>query len=132
MTIRMIISVDVDHFPGSEVGIRRILDIIEKRDILATFFVAGKFAEEYENVIMEIYSKGHEIGCHGYSHGLDTAENFVDLEANEQKKRLEKSSEILKNMSLLDIISKIFLGIMKMEMDFPILNPSQQIKYFKC
>ena len=103
MAIRMILTVDVDHFPGSEVGIGRILDILERRDIKATFFVAGKFAEEYENVIKEIDSRGHEIGCHGYSHGLDVAENFVDLEVPEQKKRIEKSSEILKGITGQDV-----------------------------
>ncbi|UCG70800.1 MAG: polysaccharide deacetylase family protein [Thermoplasmata archaeon] len=98
MKIRTILTVDVDHFPGSEDGIERILDIFERRGIKAMFFVAGKFALEYANVIMKIDSMGHEIGCHGYSHGLDTKENFVDLGFSEQKKRIEKSSEILKEI----------------------------------
>ncbi len=103
MTIRMVLSVDVDHFPGGEVGIERILDVMEAKGISAMFFVAGKFAQEYEDVIKDIDSRGHEIGCHGYSHGLDVAENFVDLEVDEQKKRIEKSSEILKGITGQDV-----------------------------
>lgn len=99
MTIRMILTVDVDHFPGSEVGIERISDILEKRGILAMFFVAGKYAEENENVIKEIKSKGHEIGCHGYSHGLDVSENFVDIDLAEQKNRIQKTSNILESIT---------------------------------
>ncbi|UCE37899.1 MAG: polysaccharide deacetylase family protein [Thermoplasmata archaeon] len=106
MTISTIISVDVDHFPGSEVGIERFLNIFDKRGLKAVFFVAGKFAEENEDIIKKIHLEGHEIGCHGYSHGLDTSENFVDMKAHEQKKRIIKSSEILMNITGQDV--KVF------------------------
>jgi peptidoglycan/xylan/chitin deacetylase (PgdA/CDA1 family) len=96
----------VDHFPGSEVGIKRILDLLDKRDIKAMFFVAGKFAKEYNEVIKDIHLKGHEIGCHGYSHGLDVDENFIDLDLTEQKIRIEKTSKILKGITGHDV--KIF------------------------
>jgi peptidoglycan/xylan/chitin deacetylase (PgdA/CDA1 family) len=99
MTGRLVVSVDVDHFPGSNIGIKRIMDILDEKGIKAMFFIAGKFAEENENVIKEIYLKGHEIGCHGYSHGLDVAENFVDLNIEEQKRRIERSSKILKDIT---------------------------------
>jgi peptidoglycan/xylan/chitin deacetylase (PgdA/CDA1 family) len=106
MTMKTILSVDVDHFPGSEVGIERIFDILEKRDIKAMFFVAGKFAEEYKGVIKEIEHKGHELGCHGYSHGLDITENFVDIDVNEQRNRIKMTSDILKGITSKDV--KIF------------------------
>jgi peptidoglycan/xylan/chitin deacetylase (PgdA/CDA1 family) len=70
------------------------------------FFVAGKFAEENQDVISRIKSNGHEIGCHGYSHGLDVEENFADMPEDEQRRRLEKSSEILKGITGEDV--KIF------------------------
>ena len=98
MKKRMILSVDVDHFPGSDVGIVRILDLLDRKGIKAAFFVAGKFAEEYGHVIKEIQVRGHEIGCHGYSHGLDLAENFVDIGLEEQRKRIEKASGILREI----------------------------------
>lgn len=106
MKKRTIISVDVDHFPGSEVGIDRILNVLDQKAILAMFFVAGKFAEEYENIIKKIHLKGHEIGCHGYSHGLDVSENFICMEYREQKKRIKRTSEILKGITRTDV--KVF------------------------
>lgn len=106
MTKRMIISVDVDHFPGSEIGIKRIMDILDERGVKAMFFIAGKFAEEYEDVIKDIYLNGHEIGCHGYSHGLDVSENFVDIGFDEQYGRIQKSSKILKDITGEDV--KVF------------------------
>jgi hypothetical protein len=96
---RMIISVDVDYFPGSEIGITRVLDIFNEKDIKAMFFVTGKYAEENESVIENIHDMGHEIGCHGYSHGLDISENFVDIEADEQIEKIAKSSKILKDIT---------------------------------
>jgi peptidoglycan/xylan/chitin deacetylase (PgdA/CDA1 family) len=106
MTKGLVVSVDVDHFPGSEIGIKRIMDILDERGIKAMFFIAGKFAEECEEVIKDIHLKGHEIGCHGYSHGLDVDENFVELDLEEQKRRIEKSSSILKGITGEDV--KIF------------------------
>ena len=103
MKNRTIISVDVDHFPGSETGVFRLLDLFNQRGIKAMFFVAGKFAEEYEYVISRIHLDGHEIGCHGYSHGLDISENFVDIDAGDQRIRIKKSSEKLKEITGEDV-----------------------------
>ena len=92
----MIISVDVDHFPGSEVGVERILDLLDDNKISSSFFITGRFGEEYPDVVREIDCRGHEIGCHGYSHGLDVEENFIDLDYPEQVDRIAKSTEILR------------------------------------
>jgi peptidoglycan/xylan/chitin deacetylase (PgdA/CDA1 family) len=99
MKKKVIISVDVDYFPKSESGIFRLLDLFDQMDIKGMFFVAGKYAEENDGIITQIHKRGHEIGCHGYSHGLDIDENFVDLQEDEQRRRLEKSSEILKGIT---------------------------------
>lgn len=106
MKKRTILTVDVDYFPGSEVGIERVLSLLEGKGIKAAFFIAGKFAEEYESVIKEINDKGHEIGCHGYSHGVDLSENFVDLDVVEQRNRIEKASDVLREIVGYDV--KIF------------------------
>ncbi len=98
MTRSMIISVDVDHFPGSEVGVGRILDLFDDKKISSSFFITGKFGEEYPEVVREIDKRGHEIGCHGYSHGLDVEENFVILPYEQQVERIAKATEILGNI----------------------------------
>jgi len=103
MKKKMLLTIDVDYHPGSEIGVEKILDLLDRKEIKATFFIAGKFAEEYEEVIEKIYNKGHEIGCHGYSHGKDQEENFVDLELDEQRKRIKVASEILSRISGGDI-----------------------------
>lgn len=95
MKKRTILSVDVDYFPGSEIGLKRILDLLETEDIKATFFITGRFAEDYNSAVSKLYNHGHEIGCHGYSHGLDLKENFMDLDIDEQRKRIEKATKAI-------------------------------------
>jgi peptidoglycan/xylan/chitin deacetylase (PgdA/CDA1 family) len=95
MKRKMILSVDVDHFPGSESGVQRILDILDDKGISSAFFITGKFGEEYPDVVKEINKRGHEIGCHGYSHGMDVEENFISMKYEEQVERISKSTKIL-------------------------------------
>lgn len=48
----------------------KILDIFDKHNVKGTFFVLGWVAERYPQLVKEIERRGHEIGCHGYSHRL--------------------------------------------------------------
>jgi len=46
----------------------RILDLFDRLGIRATFFILGEVASFYPDLVREIDSRGHEIGCHGYRH----------------------------------------------------------------
>lgn len=46
----------------------RLLSILRQRGVLATFFVVGKNAAAYPQVLRAIQADGHEIGNHSYSH----------------------------------------------------------------
>ena len=46
----------------------KILDLLERFNARATFFVVGQRAEEYPHLITEILSRGHEIANHTYTH----------------------------------------------------------------
>ncbi len=46
----------------------RILDLLSRRGVRATFFILGWVAERCPNLIKRIEALGHEIGCHGYAH----------------------------------------------------------------
>lgn len=48
--------------------VSRILDILEKHDAKATFFIGGCWADDNVACLRDIYSAGHEIGNHGYFH----------------------------------------------------------------
>ena len=48
--------------------LNRILDVLDKRGIMATFFCTGMMAKEFPYVVRLIQSRGHEIGCHSNIH----------------------------------------------------------------
>ncbi len=50
------------------IGYTRIMSLLRKYNVKATFFVLGKVIEEFPDIIKELIEEGHEIGCHSYSH----------------------------------------------------------------
>lgn len=46
----------------------RWLNLLDRYEAKATFFVLGRVAEKYPELVAEILNQGHEIGAHGYSH----------------------------------------------------------------
>lgn len=65
---------------GNRVGIPRILKVLEKYDVRATFFVPAVAALLHPEEQREIVRAGHEIGMHGWIHEL----NSVLPEADER------------------------------------------------
>ncbi len=47
-----------------------LLDELDKRGLKGTFFCLGWLAERHPDIIREIDSRGHQIGCHSYQHEL--------------------------------------------------------------
>ncbi len=45
-----------------------LLDLLDRRNVRATFFVLGWVAERYPRLVEAIRSAGHEIASHGFSH----------------------------------------------------------------
>ena len=77
------LSIDLEEWYHSElVGGRRspssqaagatkpILDLLDRYQVKASFFVVGEVAEQNPDLIQSIFKKGHEIGCHTFSHTL--------------------------------------------------------------
>lgn len=46
----------------------RVLDILKKNNVTATFFIIGKMAEESPELVKKEYNEGYSIGYHSYSH----------------------------------------------------------------
>ncbi len=53
---------------GPLVGVPRILDVLHRHGVRATFFVPGYTAERYPWVVRDIVAAGHELAHHGYLH----------------------------------------------------------------
>ncbi|GCD84370.1 polysaccharide deacetylase family protein [Parageobacillus thermoglucosidasius] len=46
----------------------RLLDLLKKYQVKATFFVVGKKAKQYPSIVKRMHDEGHEIGMHNYRH----------------------------------------------------------------
>lgn len=46
----------------------KVLDILKKNNVKATFFVLGEKAEQHPNIIKRIRREGHELGSHTFTH----------------------------------------------------------------
>lgn len=53
-----------------ERNIERLLGLLERQGVRATFFVLGCVAETIPSLVPRIAAAGHEIASHGYSHSL--------------------------------------------------------------
>ncbi len=50
------------------VAVPRILHLLERREIPATFFIPGHTVETFPDLCRRVAAAGHEIGLHGYAH----------------------------------------------------------------
>ena len=78
---------------GPVTSVPRLLDLLEKYSVPATFYVPGWVAEHYPKQFQEVAKAGHEVGHHGYLH-----EFFVDKTYDEQKAIIERSQAIFKEL----------------------------------
>jgi polysaccharide deacetylase family protein (PEP-CTERM system associated) len=62
----------VDEWPRFESRVvpatQKLLAILRRFDVQATFFVLGYVADQHPDLIRAIHAAGHEIGVHGYYH----------------------------------------------------------------
>lgn len=69
----------------------KILAILETEKIKATFFVIGKKAEQYPELLAEMSRQGHAVANHSYSHS-----NFIGFFSSRKLENdIKKCSEII-------------------------------------
>lgn len=66
-TDEKVVALTFDDGPHPEFT-NKILDLLKEYDVKSTFFVLGKLAEKYPEIIRRQWEEGHEIGNHTYSH----------------------------------------------------------------
>jgi hypothetical protein len=61
----------------SKAGTIKILDILKKHNVKATFFSTVIFAQQVTDVIKRIIEEGHELASHGYHHSKFDAGDYA-------------------------------------------------------
>ena len=79
---------------GPLVGVPRILGLLARHGIRATFFVPGYSAHRYPDVVRAIAEAGHEIAHHSYFH-----ENTVGMDAKTEGDMLDLGLRALKDVA---------------------------------
>lgn len=67
-----------------------LLDLLDKHDVKATFFILGWVAERHPELIRDIADRGHETASHGYAHQL-----VYSIDAKAFREDIERSVEII-------------------------------------
>lgn len=96
---------------------RRILSLFERLEIRATFFILGEVASFYPDLVKEIAARGHEIGCHGFSH--------VDIDLlspAEFKSELGRAKEVLSGLVASPILGYRAPNLLVRDWMIPILR----------
>jgi polysaccharide deacetylase family protein (PEP-CTERM system associated) len=82
-----------DHWESRvEANTRRMLQLLDRHEVNATFFVLGWVAERYPRLVREIHDRGHEVGSHGYWHRL-----VYELSPAEFREDLRRSRNALED-----------------------------------
>lgn len=83
-----ILYLTFDDGPHSKNTVK-VLDVLKKHNIKATFFIVGDWAKRYPKIVKRIYDEGHVIASHSMSHNYyrlyETVEDFeADLKKWEE------------------------------------------------
>ena len=79
---------------GPSVAAPRILELLKRRGIPASFYIPGYVAETHEDLARAIHAGGHEVAHHGYMH-----EPPATLSRTEEADVLDRGIEILERLT---------------------------------
>ena len=82
------------HSSRVENNTRKVLDILSRHNVRATFFVLGWIGRKFPKLIKDIFALGHEIASHGFDHQL-----VYRMTADQFKGDVLISLEILQNIT---------------------------------
>ena len=85
----------VGSHPTATEVLPQLLDRLDAHGLAVTFFVEGLNADLYPDLLVEIQSRGHEIGFHAWTH-----EQWGDLEIAEQADNLARGIDAFARLGI--------------------------------
>lgn len=71
-----------------------LLKVFSEKNVKATFFVEGRWAKNFPDLLKLIHDKGHEIGNHGYSHA-----HHAELSYEENLNEIKRAEVIIQEIT---------------------------------
>jgi len=105
-----------------------ILSLLSSHKVKATFFVIGKKADEYPELIKNIIQQGHTIGNHSYHH-----DTLVMLKSYKKLKReIEDTQNVLKRHGIIPLLFRPPVGITNPKLKNALSELNMQAINFSC
>ena len=90
---KKVIALTIDDGPHPEFT-PKILKILDENGVKATFFVVGRMAENYPELVRAEEDAGHEIGNHTYDHL-----NLTELNNEDIATEIESCGDVIKSIT---------------------------------
>lgn len=81
----------------------RLLEVLGKHDVRATFFLIGRYVQRRPEIVGEIVKAGHAIGNHTFTHPLLTFKSAADV-----RQELSECRAVLEDAIGSNLISNLF------------------------
>lgn len=88
---RPVLSFDDGPHPDST---PRLLDALAAHQVRATFFVLGRAAARYPELVRRIAAAGHAVGCHGWTH-----RSLWRLRPPEQRAEFGRTTDLIESLT---------------------------------
>ena len=100
-SVPVLITWDVDPelwmpFDRRQRALHAVLEMCQRNDIPSTFYVTAQPAYEYAEDFAKMQALGHEIGCHGLTHGDE--ENYDRMPVDFQREYISQATETLQSV----------------------------------
>ncbi|MFV0415356.1 MAG: polysaccharide deacetylase family protein [Chthoniobacterales bacterium] len=92
-TSRRVVALTFDDGPHAQLT-PKLLDLLKKENVKATFYLVGKNAQAYPAIVKRIAEEGHELGNHSWSHPA-----LNRLGANGVKSQMDRTTRAIQKAS---------------------------------
>lgn len=72
-----------------------VLDIMDRHNAKATFFVVGEKARAYPEIVNQIVNRGHDVGIHGMTHA-----DCRTLDIDDLRREIEETGKVLEGLGI--------------------------------
>lgn len=79
---------------GPRAGYRRIVDVLAKHGVPATFSCCGRAAVRSPWLVQDAIARGHEVSCHGWRW-----ESLAGMTEDEQRRNIARTFEAIRNVT---------------------------------